>query len=302
MARKRPTVAPDQDIRWALDHNSSIEEIANFLCRTPSEVRQRAEETAEADAIGDPSLLGVLISFGLIAVLIISVFFGIGFSLLTENTKQITRDSDTRYRSTAVLPSLNSDARSVPIKAELRSSAAADALPVAPLAQGSAAREVLTQANREPARDASVSAATGVSSNTETPAVSSPARETTLAPPATGSRLEFESVFPVATTAATPPASPRPGAAEVAEVLARGDSFILIGDIASARVFYKRAADSGDRRAALLLGATFDPAFLSRAGLGDTLGDPAQARSWYRRGFDLDATKAKHRRSGVDRR
>jgi hypothetical protein len=47
----------DQDIRWGLDHNRSIEETANFLCRTPSEVHQRIREIAEADAIGDPSLL-----------------------------------------------------------------------------------------------------------------------------------------------------------------------------------------------------------------------------------------------------
>jgi hypothetical protein len=47
----------DQDIRLGLDHNRSIEEIADFLCRTPSEVRQRIGEIAEADAIGDPSLL-----------------------------------------------------------------------------------------------------------------------------------------------------------------------------------------------------------------------------------------------------
>jgi hypothetical protein len=47
----------DEDIRWGLDHNRSIEETANFLCRTPSEVRQRIGEIAEADAIGDPSLL-----------------------------------------------------------------------------------------------------------------------------------------------------------------------------------------------------------------------------------------------------
>jgi hypothetical protein len=38
----------DQHIRWGLDHNSSIEEIADFLCRTPSEVRQRIREIAEA--------------------------------------------------------------------------------------------------------------------------------------------------------------------------------------------------------------------------------------------------------------
>jgi hypothetical protein len=47
----------DEDIRWGLDHNSSIEEIADFLCRRLSEVRQRIGEIEEADAIGDPSLL-----------------------------------------------------------------------------------------------------------------------------------------------------------------------------------------------------------------------------------------------------
>jgi hypothetical protein len=47
----------DQDIRWGLDHNRSIEETAEFLCRTRSEIRQRIREIAEADAIGDPSLL-----------------------------------------------------------------------------------------------------------------------------------------------------------------------------------------------------------------------------------------------------
>jgi hypothetical protein len=47
----------DQDIRWGLDHDRSIGEIANFLCRMPSEVRQRIGEIAEADAVGDPSLL-----------------------------------------------------------------------------------------------------------------------------------------------------------------------------------------------------------------------------------------------------
>jgi hypothetical protein len=47
----------DEDIRWGLDHNRSIEETAIFLCRRPSEVRQRIREIAEADAIGDPSLL-----------------------------------------------------------------------------------------------------------------------------------------------------------------------------------------------------------------------------------------------------
>ena len=47
----------DQDIRWGLDHNRSVEETADFLCRTPSEIRHRVAEIAEADTIGDPSML-----------------------------------------------------------------------------------------------------------------------------------------------------------------------------------------------------------------------------------------------------
>src|SRR6185437_8647507 len=43
--------------RWGLDHNQPIKEIANFLCSTRSEVRQRIAEIREADEIGDPSLL-----------------------------------------------------------------------------------------------------------------------------------------------------------------------------------------------------------------------------------------------------
>jgi hypothetical protein len=47
----------DDDIRWGLEHDRSIEETADFLCRTPSEIRQRIREIAEAEAIGDPALL-----------------------------------------------------------------------------------------------------------------------------------------------------------------------------------------------------------------------------------------------------
>ena len=47
----------DEDIRWGLDHNHSIEDMADFLRRTPSEVCRRIRQIAEADAIGDPSWL-----------------------------------------------------------------------------------------------------------------------------------------------------------------------------------------------------------------------------------------------------
>ena len=69
--------------------------------------------------------------------------------------------------------------------------------------------------------------------------------------------------------------------------MTRGDRFLSAGDIASARLFYERAADAGDGSAALRLGATFDPGFLGRAGVRGTIGDPAQASSWYNRARDL---------------
>jgi hypothetical protein len=117
------------------------------------------------------------------------------------------------------------------------------------------------------------------------------AQEATLAAPAIESPQEAASSPPAAPASAARPAGP-PSAAEVAEFLTRGDSFVHVGDIASARVFYQRAADAGDARGALRLGATFDPAFLRRAGLDSTFADPAEARSQYRRTLDLGGVGA----------
>jgi hypothetical protein len=96
------------------------------------------------------------------------------------------------------------------------------------------------------------------------------------------------------TTPAMPvPAQPSGGSrlppAEIAALVTRGDSFLNAGDIASAQLFYERAADAGDGSAALRLAATFDPAFLSRTGIRGARGDPDAAASWYRRARELGA-------------
>ena len=88
------------------------------------------------------------------------------------------------------------------------------------------------------------------------------------------------------------PAGPRLSTAEITALEARGDAFLSQGDIASARLFYERAAEAGDGPAALRLGGTFDPAFLSRAGLRGIPGDPDQASSWYHRARDLGEAAA----------
>jgi hypothetical protein len=102
--------------------------------------------------------------------------------------------------------------------------------------------------------------------------------------------------------AAASPDAPNPilSAAEVTELLARGDALLRTGDIASARLFYERAAGVGDGRAALRLGATFDPAFLGNAGLRNVQGDAAEARSWYSRALDLGAAEAKRQPNSLE--
>jgi TPR repeat protein len=79
---------------------------------------------------------------------------------------------------------------------------------------------------------------------------------------------------------------------QLAELLARGDVFLRAGDIASARLFYERAADAGDGQAAFRMGATFDPTFLASAGLRNLRGDLAKARLWYHRALGLGASEA----------
>jgi hypothetical protein len=107
---------------------------------------------------------------------------------------------------------------------------------------------------------------------------------------------------PPSSRAVPAPASPSTNlsAAEVTELRGHGDALLRSGDIASARLFYERAAAAGDGLAALRLGATFDPDFLASARLRNVQGDAAEARSWYSRALDLGAAEAKRQLNGLD--
>ena len=98
-----------------------------------------------------------------------------------------------------------------------------------------------------------------------------------------------------------PPADQHLSATEIAALVNRGDAFLRAGDIASARLFYERAADAGDSAAALRLGATFDPDFLGRVGIRGNPGDPSLAASWYRRARDLGDAAAAERLKNLER-
>jgi TPR repeat protein len=84
----------------------------------------------------------------------------------------------------------------------------------------------------------------------------------------------------------------RLSAKEVAALLARGDVMFGVGDIASARLFYERAAQGGDAQAALRLGESYDPAFLAWARLKGVSGDAVAAARWYLYARELGAAEA----------
>ena len=75
--------------------------------------------------------------------------------------------------------------------------------------------------------------------------------------------------------------------------LDQGDRLFVTGNLASARLFYERAANEGSGQAALRLGETYDPAFLKRIQwLRSVQGDAEVAMSWYRRARELGASDA----------
>ena len=79
---------------------------------------------------------------------------------------------------------------------------------------------------------------------------------------------------------------------DVAAVRARGDVLLSTGDVTSSRLYYERAVAAGDAQAAIRLGATYDPVFLSQALLRNVRADRAIALAWYRRARDLGAAEA----------
>ena len=104
-----------------------------------------------------------------------------------------------------------------------------------------------------------------------------------------------------ATSTVTTPRPPKPpaelgfSATEIAALLARGDWLLATGDVASARIFYERAAHSGEAQAAVRLGQTFDPVFLDRAHLRSVPSDLGMALFWYRLARDLGAAQVERR-------
>jgi hypothetical protein len=99
---------------------------------------------------------------------------------------------------------------------------------------------------------------------------------------------------------ATPPAQPPIGARnldaqEIAMMVKRGEELLNTGDIASARLLLRRAAEARDARAAFTLATTYDPMVLKRLGVYGSSPDVAVARDWYEKAKQYGSREAPQR-------
>jgi hypothetical protein len=257
------------------------------LPQIPVELANGAGEPARRVSAAAPLSIGSFLylgSVGLIAAGIVTVFFGTGFSLLVPTAGGTISGSANRADQEAMspLPSLGDIEQQTFVG---RTSARENRDGALDLSAFPAATEALARDGQDgtPHLDR-VSASKAPTDSSAAPANAPVPAPTSLA--------------------AIAPAPPSAGfsTAEMAKLLDHGDTLLRSGDVASARLFYERAAGAGDGRAALRLGATFDPEFLGRLGLGQLQANPAEARSWYNRARDLGMVDAKPRLNSLETR
>lgn len=96
------------------------------------------------------------------------------------------------------------------------------------------------------------------------------------------------------------PANPNVPAAQqidpqqAAILMKHGRDALASGDIAAARLVFRRLADGGNAEAALGLAATYDPRYLASQNVIGVAGDETQARVWYQRAMELGSIEAKN--------
>jgi TPR repeat protein len=120
----------------------------------------------------------------------------------------------------------------------------------------------------------------------EPPTGAEPARSVT-AP-----RSDLRPESPGGSTASSVPNRRALSAEDIEALLKRGQAFISQGDISAARAVLERAADAGDARAALALGATYDPNELKSMGVFGLKPDVARAQAWYAKAVEYGSSEA----------
>jgi hypothetical protein len=92
----------------------------------------------------------------------------------------------------------------------------------------------------------------------------------------------------------TVPAAQQIDPQQAAILMKHARDALASGDIAAARLVFRRLADGGNAEAALGLAATYDPRYLASQNVIGVTGDEAQARVWYQRAMELGSIEAKN--------
>ncbi len=122
-------------------------------------------------------------------------------------------------------------------------------------------------------------------------------RQPAPAPPAYALAVPSAPAAAPSPSAAPQPPTPAPtmDADEIQLLLKQGQDFIAAGDLATARIVLRRAAEAGAAAAALALGQTFDPKVLAKMGVRGVAADAAEARRWYETAQRLGSSEAAQR-------
>jgi hypothetical protein len=104
----------------------------------------------------------------------------------------------------------------------------------------------------------------------------------------------------------SPPPEPlvsrRLNGTEQSALVARANALVATGDLAGARLLYRRAAEAGNARAALTLAETYDPIVLETLGESGLAPNVTMARAWYKKAKELGSTEALARLERLERR
>ena len=87
--------------------------------------------------------------------------------------------------------------------------------------------------------------------------------------------------------------TPTLDSSEIATLMKRGQYFIESGDISSAQLLFRRAAEAGNAQGAFALASTYDSHYLAAHQVIGVAGNDAKARIWYQRALDLGSPDAK---------
>jgi hypothetical protein len=241
-----------------------------------------------------------LCGLGIAASAIIFAFLGTGLSLLIDHSREaagpeqspvmmasdVSRTSIPGFSESPTVTPIQDKSPKPPAQTEARATLTGETT------ASSATPRQITSPISQPANSGAASGSTVSQTSTLPP--DRQAIDTGKTPATADSHTALSLPKDRSAAAASTVVAPLP-APEINTLLLQGDAAFRRGDLASARLLYRRAFEAGEGRGALGIGASYDPFFLRRFHLWTQIADPDEARVWYLRAGELGTSEAKLR-------